>query len=193
MNDIETTLESLRTNPPRDLESATLLGVGAADHVTTTDSPFGPVWVSWSIRGVTGLTPRFACETIDDFLGTHRRNAYPAHALPGDLEGSIIDALTDGATLDVPLDLRGLGTFQHAVLETCATIEPGTVRSYGWIAERLENPGSVRAVGTALGRNPIPLIIPCHRVVRSDGTIGNYAFGTEMKRQLLIREGAILI
>jgi len=50
----------------------------------------------------------------------------------------------------------------------------------------------VRAVGTALGRNPIPLVVPCHRVVRSDGATGNYAFGPEMKRELLVREGAIL-
>ncbi|MCL1598228.1 MAG: methylated-DNA--[protein]-cysteine S-methyltransferase [Actinomycetia bacterium] len=192
MTDIEATVRSLRTEPPHGLETRTMIGAGAADHVATVDSPFGPVWVSWSIRGVTGLTPRFACETIDNFLASHHRNAYPADTLPRDLEDRIIDALNEGATRNVPIDLRGLATFQHAVLETCAMIEPGTVRSYGWIAERLENPGSVRAVGTALGRNPIPLIIPCHRVVRSDGTIGNYAFGPEMKRQLLIREGAIL-
>ncbi len=193
MKDIETTLRTLRTEPPRGLEAATLVGAGAADQVATIDSPFGPVWVSWSIRGVTGLTPRFVCETIADFLESHRRNAYPADTLPRDLEGSIEDALVRGGTMDVPIDLRGLAEFQRSVLSTCLTIEPGTIRSYGWIAEQLENPGSVRAVGTALGRNPIPLIIPCHRVVRSDGAIGNYAFGPEMKRQLLIREGAILI
>lgn len=192
MNDIEHTLRSLRTGPPRNLEVQTLIRAGAADSVTTIDSPFGPVWVSWSTRGVTGLTPRFACETIDGFVTNHRRNAFPADALPRDLQDRITDALAHGATHDVPVDLRGLGKFQHTVLEACATIEPGTIRSYGWIADKLENPGAVRAVGTALGRNPIPLIIPCHRVVRSDGTIGNYAFGAEMKRQLLVREGAIL-
>ncbi len=192
MNDIEAALRSLRTEPPKGLETATLFGAGTLDRLATVDSPFGSVWVAWSTRGVTGLTPRFACETVDDFLESHRRDAYPVDALPRDLEGSIEDALMSGATMSVPIDLRGLAGFQRSVLSTCLTIEPGTIRSYGWIAEQLENPGSVRAVGTALGRNPIPLIIPCHRVVRSDGAIGNYAFGTEMKRQLLVREGAIL-
>ncbi len=193
MNELESALRSLRTNPPEGLEALTLIDAGAADLVTTIDSPFGPVWVSWSTRGVTGLTPRFACETIDDFLEAHRRNAYTAQRLPHDLGDRIENALAHGATMDVPVDFRGLADFQHSVLATCATIEPGTVRSYGWIAEQLENPGSVRAVGTALGRNPIPLIVPCHRVIRSDGTVGNYAFGPEMKRQLLIREGALLV
>ncbi len=193
MKNIEATVRSLRTEPPHGLEMRTLIGAGAADQVTTIDSPFGPVWVGWSIRGVTGLTPRFACETVDDFLEIHRRNAYPADTIPRDLEDRIEDALVRGATMDVPVDLRGIAEFQRSVLSMCATIPPGTVRSYGWIAERLESPGAVRAVGTALGRNPIPLIIPCHRVVRSDGSVGNYAFGPEMKRELLIREGAILV
>ena len=78
------------------------------------------------------------------------------------------------------------------LLEACRRIESGSVRSYGWIADELENPGAVRAVGTALGHNPIPLLIPCHRVVRSDGSIGSYAFGSDMKHDLLLSEGAIL-
>ncbi len=192
MKDIETVLASLRVDPPEGLEEATLFAAGAADRVTTIDSPFGPLWVSWSIEGVTGLTPRFACDTLEGFIERHRRTAYPAERLPDDLRDRLERALGDGETAGVPVDLRGLPDFQRSVLTTCATIEAGTVRSYGWIARRLGNPGSVRAVGTALGRNPIPLIVPCHRVVRSDGSVGNYAFGAEMKRALLVREGALL-
>jgi O-6-methylguanine DNA methyltransferase len=91
------------------------------------------------------------------------------------------------------VDLSGVGVFQKQVLAACASIPKGEVRPYGWIASEIGNPGSVRAVGTALGRNPIPLVIPCHRVVRSDGAVGNYAFGAERKHDLLVREGALLV
>ena len=182
MNEIENALRELATPVPAELENQTMFDAGAADRVSTIDSPFGPVWVAWSTRGITGLTPRFACETI----------AIEAEALPSMLEQQITAALEHGETLNVPVDLRGIGDFQAQVLKACASIQPGTTRSYGWIAHELANPGAVRAVGTALGQNPIPLIVPCHRVVRSDGAIGNYAFGPEMKQQLLVREGAIL-
>lgn len=189
---IEDRLAALRTDPPSGLERSTLLTAGAADRVTRTDSPVGAVWIAWSIRGITGLTPAFAAATVDDFLAEHRRTAYEAPKLPTDLEDLVRHALDDGTTEGVPIDLSGLAEFQQSVLTTCATIPTGTVRSYGWIAEEIHKPGAVRAVGTALGRNPIPLIVPCHRVVRSDGSVGNYAFGPEMKHDLLVREGAIL-
>ncbi len=69
------------------------------------------------------------------------------------------------------------------------SIPRGEMRSYGWIAKELGRSGAVRAVGSALNRNPIPVLIPCHRVGRSDGTIGAYAYGPEMKRALLGSEG----
>jgi O-6-methylguanine DNA methyltransferase len=109
-----------------------------------------------------------------------------------DLLEGVSDALETGDSSAVSIDMTGLGAFQKSVLEACATIPVGQVRPYGWIAAEIDNPGSVRAVGTALGHNPIPLIVPCHRVVRSDGSVGNYAFGPEMKHDLLVREGALL-
>jgi O-6-methylguanine DNA methyltransferase len=68
-------------------------------------------------------------------------------------------------------------------------IPAGQVRPYGWIASEIGRPKAVRAVGTALGRNPVPLLIPCHRVVRTDGRVGDYAFGPPAKRALLAAEG----
>ena len=192
MTDIEQLLAELNATPPAGLERTTLVAAGAADQVATTDSPFGPLWISWSPIGVTGVSPLFACETVEDFMDLHRRNAYAADRLPMDLSSLVDQALEHGTTPEFPVDLRGITEFQGAVLETCTMIEPGTVRSYGWIADQLTNPGAVRAVGTALGHNPIPLLIPCHRVVRSDGSIGNYAFGPDMKHDLLVSEGAIL-
>lgn len=192
MTRIEQLLAELEVSPPNNLERTTLVNAGAADQVTTTDSPFGPLWISWSPIGVTGVSPLFSCPTADDFMDMHRRNAYAADRLPTDLAELTGEALEHGTTSDFPVDLRGIVDFQRAVLEACRRIETGTVRSYGWIADQLSNPGAVRAVGTALGQNPIPLLIPCHRVVRSDGSIGNYAFGPDMKHDLLVSEGAIL-
>ena len=192
MTNIEKLLGDLNVTPPVDLERSTLVDAGAADQVAATDSAFGPLWISWSPIGVTGLSPLFACPTVDEFVEEHRRNVYSASRLPTDLTDQIDSALEFGTTPDFPVDLRGITEFQGAVLEACRRIESGSVRSYGWIADELENPGAVRAVGTALGHNPIPLLIPCHRVVRSDGSIGSYAFGSDMKHDLLLSEGAIL-
>jgi O-6-methylguanine DNA methyltransferase len=85
----------------------------------------------------------------------------------------------------VPTDLSEAASFRRGVLAAAAAIPFGEVRSYAWIAERLDAPRAVRAVGTALGRNPVPIIVPCHRVLRSDGTLGGYAFGLELKTRLL--------
>ncbi len=87
-----------------------------------------------------------------------------------------------------PCDLGGLPPFTQAVLRIAARIPYGEVRSYGWIAARLGKPKASRAVGNALARNPIPILIPCHRVVRSDGRLGGYALGRSWKTRLLALE-----
>lgn len=188
----ETILRSLDVHPPEDLYRDTVISVGAADSATTTDSPIGPVWISWSTRGVTALSPLFANGTFGEFTEIHRREVYKVSRIPSDLEDAIASAMETLDATEVPVDMSGIAPFQQAVLSACATIPPGQVRPYGWIADEIHNPGSVRAVGTALGRNPIPILVPCHRVVRSDGSVGQYAFGAEVKHQLLVREGALL-
>lgn len=89
------------------------------------------------------------------------------------------------AFFSVPVDLSEVPDFQRRVLETARTIPFGEARPYAWVAERIGHPRAVRAVGTALGRNPVPLILPCHRVWRSDGGLGGYLFGVEIKSRLL--------
>lgn len=192
MNDIEHLLHDLDQAPPADLLDDTTYAAGATDHAVLADSPVGPVWVAWSTRGLTGVSPEFESGTIDDFMTLHRRLVHEVSSLPNDLEDAVVVGLRDGNTIGLPIDFRGIPEFQQSVLRTCSTIPPGVVRPYGWIADEIDNPGSVRAVGTALGRNPIPLLVPCHRVVRSDGSVGNYAYGPEIKQQLLVHEGAIL-
>ncbi len=89
------------------------------------------------------------------------------------------------AFFSVPVDLSGAGAFQRDVLGAARAIPFGETRAYAWIARRIGSPRAVRAVGTALGRNPVPLIVPCHRVLRSGGDLGGYGLGTDLKRLLL--------
>ncbi|WP_271438409.1 bifunctional DNA-binding transcriptional regulator/O6-methylguanine-DNA methyltransferase Ada [Pontixanthobacter luteolus] len=87
----------------------------------------------------------------------------------------------------IPLDVKGTA-FQEAVWQQLRKIPPGETRSYAQIAAAAGNPKAVRAAGSANGANSVAVLIPCHRVVRSDGAIGGYAYGTEIKRELLKRE-----
>jgi O-6-methylguanine DNA methyltransferase len=90
----------------------------------------------------------------------------------------------------VPVDLVAVPDFQRKVLEAARLIPFGEARPYAWIAARIGHPRAVRAVGTALGRNPVPLILPCHRVWRSDGGLGGYIFGAAVKDRLAALERA---
>ena len=93
-------------------------------------------------------------------------------------------------TFDVRVDMSRLTPFHRRVLMAAATVPAGQVVSYGEIARRIGQPGGSRAVGQALGRNPLPIVIPCHRVVASGGRIGGYTGGLAIKRKLLRIEGA---
>ena len=91
--------------------------------------------------------------------------------------------------LDLPLDLRGTA-FQQRVWRALCDIPPGSTATYTEIARRIGAPNAVRAVGHACGANPVAVAIPCHRVVRTDGSLAGYRWGVERKRALLAREGA---
>jgi O-6-methylguanine DNA methyltransferase len=85
----------------------------------------------------------------------------------------------------VPVDLSGVPCFERSALEVAARIPYGEVRSYKWIAEQLGQSAAARAVGGAMAGNPVPIIVPCHRVVRSDGALGGYSFGLVRKETFL--------
>lgn len=95
------------------------------------------------------------------------------------------------SAFDVTIDWGGVGSFQRRVLETARTIPFGRTLSYNEVARAIGSPKSSRAVGQALARNPVPIVVPCHRVLASDGTLHGYAGGIERKRMLLQLEGAI--
>lgn len=94
---------------------------------------------------------------------------------------------------DFPVDLRGLTDFQREVLKATSEVLPGEIVSYKEIARRIGRPKAVRAVGNALGRNPVPILIPCHRVVPTNGTLGGYSGGggSKTKARLLALEGVL--
>ena len=124
------------------------------------------------------------------------REVYP-YVVSG--SASIIDKICrkfrqyfEGEPIDFPLDsivLKQLYGFQKKVLLLERQIPYGQVSTYGKLAHKLGHPGAARAVGTALARNPFPIIIPCHRTIRSDGSLGGFGGGLKLKRQLLELEG----
>jgi O-6-methylguanine DNA methyltransferase len=113
---------------------------------------------------------------------------------PGDADdyAEEISAIVNGENAAELCDLGSVTTFTRRVLEATCEIRRGETRSYQWLARRIGMPEAARAVGNALGSNPLPLVIPCHRIVRGDGSIGGYAFGSRMKQALLETEGVAL-
>ena len=104
----------------------------------------------------------------------------------------LLDAYFAGKPFDTsesPIRIDGGTHFQNKVWDTIRQIPHGEVRSYKWIAEQIGKPKAVRAVGSAVGANAVSIFVPCHRVIRSDGTLGGYGGGIERKRQLLALEG----
>jgi methylated-DNA-[protein]-cysteine S-methyltransferase len=104
---------------------------------------------------------------------------------------TLLDRYLQGRKVEfeVDLDISRLGEFTQKVLDELMTIPYGETRTYGWLAKKIGKPGAARAVGQALKRNPIPIIIPCHRVIRDDGTIGGFSMGVNLKERLLALEG----
>lgn len=159
-------------------------------------SIFGDVGVVWQYEGGVPLIvrivfPRKDVPTIDMI-----RENYPdiAEGLHENLEKTCesIGAFLEGACVNFSMKFVGIDRcrdFQRRVLLETMRIPRGSVASYGNLAKMISAPGAARAVGSALAGNPFPIIIPCHRVVRSDGSVGQFGGGTEVKKVLLRLEG----
>ena len=178
-------LAALQRTAPDGLLDQVLRNVDLADSYTEIAGPTGRAYVAWNGRGITAFVPVDVVGARGNFEKRHPRNAVFVDEPPRSLAQHLDRTIETGRLGRLPIDLSSIGEFQRKVLEKCAEIPPGEIRPYGWIAREIGNPGAVRAVGTALGRNPVPVLIPCHRVVRTDGRIGNYAYGSPMKRELL--------
>jgi O-6-methylguanine DNA methyltransferase len=183
-------IADLHVAAPSTLLPRTLLAAGLADAYTTVASPVGPVFVAWNARGVSMVAIAEDAAAFEADFSAFGRPLHRVDALPPRLERVVRRRLAGDRSAPVPVDLRGRSPFEEAVLRKALEIPTGEVRPYGWIAAEIGRPKAVRAVGTALGHNPVPLLIPCHRVVRSDGHIGQYSMGgPEVKRRVLTAEG----
>lgn len=175
---------------PRTLAAAVLRRTGLADQYWKLSSPIGAVFVAHGPAGISLVRKAgSAAAFVREFRRRHGRPVYSASGPAPARLSRAIRSLGRGNTGGFRFDLRSLTEFERAVLGKALEIPRGEVRPYGWIAREIGRPLAWRAAGSALARNPVPLLIPCHRVVRSDGRIGEYALGKRNKNTLLDREG----
>lgn len=152
--------------------------------VAFTDQGIAYVRMTGDVTGNEGAGPAEFADPAGFADSFRRRFARPL--LPADRPpAGLLPALRSGKSTDLRFDLRGLTGFQSDVLRAAQTIPKGQVRPYAWIARQIGRPKAVRAVGSALANNPVPVLIPCHRVTRSDGSGGEYVFGPAVKERLL--------
>ena len=170
---------------PSTLLAGVLAKVGAADTYFDLPTEIGTAFVVHGPEGISAVHVADSEQELWDRLGYRMERREP----PADLRERVVAALA-GRPVALRFDLHRLTGFERDVLMKALEIPRGEVRTYGWIAREIGRPKAVRAVGTALAKNPIPLFIPCHRVVRSDGSIGQYGCGGPVnKRRLLLHEG----
>jgi O-6-methylguanine DNA methyltransferase len=188
---LEAAMAGLRLAAPASLAPNVLADVGLADRYARFDSPIGPLVVAWNGLGVSAVEAAPDDASFEaNHLARTGRPAHPVDRVPDHLATAIARRLGGDRRVRIDLDLRGHTDFERDVWQKALEIPRGEVRPYGWIAAEIGRPKAVRAVGTALGHNPVPLIVPCHRVVRSDGTIGQYSLGGPgNKRTILEAEG----
>jgi O-6-methylguanine DNA methyltransferase len=158
------------------------------DRYTTAASALGEVFVAWNACGVSAVRVGSDEQVFEAWYGERfARRCIPAVEI--DPVALAARARLRGEDVDVPFDLHDCSRFEQRVLHKAAEVRRGSARTYGWVARELGAPDATRAVGNALGRNPVPLLIPCHRIIRTDCTAGNYVFGSDAKRMLLEGEG----
>jgi methylated-DNA-[protein]-cysteine S-methyltransferase len=182
-------LEDLRATLARRAQQEGLLDVA----YRTLDSPVGRLLLAATPEGLVRIA--FETEDADSVLSELAAHVSPRVLLAPerlDAVAAEIDEYFAGRrhAFDVPVDLRLARGFRRAVLERLTQVPYAGTVSYAELAARAGSPRAVRAVGTACALNPVPLVVPCHRVVRSDGAPGAYRGGADVKRRLLAMEAA---
>jgi O-6-methylguanine DNA methyltransferase len=183
-----------RVRAPEGFSERVLVAVGlvpgGADTYAALETPVGVLNVAWNDDGVSAVRLARSGDDFERWFGLRLgRTAVRASAPPERLAGQIEDAVA-GRSRRLRFDLGRLSPFEQEVLRKTLEIPRGEVRPYAWVAREIGRPKAVRAVGTVLGHNPIPVLIPCHRVIRSDGAFGQYSMGgPEVKREILSAEG----
>ena len=160
-----------------------------------TDSPIGPLLVAATLRGVCEIAfdpdPDAEVERLARLHGVRvLRSARPLDEARRELAEYFEGRRQD---FDLPVDLSAVPAFQQIVLAELQRVPYGQVDTYGGLAARIGKPKAARAVGGALNRNPVPIVVPCHRIVGSSGSLVGYAGGLERKQLLLSLEGGTLV
>lgn len=151
---------------------------------------FGNILVTLTEHGICGVTMLSSTDSIKEYL----KKMYPDAIMERcEDQGKYIDDISmavDGSEPDFNLDIHGT-EFQMKVWDAIRKIPYGSIATYSQIAEQIGRPEAVRAVANACGKNPVPIIIPCHRVIRKNGDLGGYGLGIDIKKQLLDHEKSI--
>jgi methylated-DNA-[protein]-cysteine S-methyltransferase len=196
-HDLFETLRTTDDETTRRLHGRLVEAAGAAGLLDVTyrtlDTPVGRLLLAATPAGLVRVA--YASEDHDRVLEHLARGVSPRIlAAPARLDAVAreLEEYFGGRRrrFDVPLDLRLARGFRRRVLTRLPEIGYGTTASYAAVAQASGSPRAVRAVGTACAMNPLPIVVPCHRVVRSDGTIGQYVGGVEAKQALLVLERA---
>ncbi|MFL6660922.1 MAG: methylated-DNA--[protein]-cysteine S-methyltransferase [Rhizobacter sp.] len=170
------------------MSHATLSIQAACTAQATITTPLGTLLLARTAHGLAGAW----FEAQKHHPGALAAPEDPDDALLRDAAAQLADYFAGRTTsFDVPLDLRGTD-FQRGVWQALLRIGAGETRSYREVAQAVGSAGAVRAVGAAIGKNPLSIVVPCHRVVGSDGALTGYAGGVERKRALLVLEGAAI-
>ena len=156
------------------------------------DTDMGRMGILSSAKGLLRTTlPQRSAQEVRQLLGDRINHAtWSPHLFKDLIERLRIYLSGHKVTFPDELDLSQATAFQRKVWEITKLIPYGETRCYLWVAEQIGKPGAAQAVGQALARNPLPIIIPCHRVVASNDKLGGYSGGLEMKKYLLYREAS---
>ena len=157
------------------------------------ETGLGNFRIACSPSGITAI--RSAEETQLSFESAYKKRfgIYPLKQdIPDNYKQALRDAVAGRTLPDVPIDWSGFTEFQKRVLRKLQKVPAGKVRTYSWLARQAGCPKAARAVGNVMARNPIPFLLPCHRIIPASGGLGNYGLGKELKRELLSREGVLI-
>src|SRR2546428_7886511 len=157
---------------PAGFANRVLAQVGMADSYARFETVLGDVFVAWNRLGVSAAARSASADEFEEWFRKDVGRAFVAAVASPERAEKIQGELSGKKRMR--FDLRGLTAFEQAVLGETPRVPAGEVRPYGGVGREIGGPAPVRAVGTALASNPIPYFIPCHRVVRTDGHIGNY-------------------
>ncbi len=159
---------------------------------TRFESPLGTILLAATEKGLADLWFDGQRHLPPELIGAAQWPQDDAHPVLRKAIGQLGEYFAgDRSRFDLPLDLSHGTAFQQSVWQALLAIESGDTASYGEISARIGNSAAVRAVGAAVGRNPVSIVVPCHRVIGGDGSLTGYAGGIERKTALLQLEGAL--